>query len=572
MSNAKAMHIKGDPLRRDLIAGAIMGFILLLITLAIGYAGVRQIYAMQNAQISLDRAEISVHGALRGTGELILAEGARAQTEALTAHLSAADDALKVLAGKLPDAALRAHFANQIQPAWKSIGDSITQISKRTDISADNADIMVEYGKLRGTVKSFEADFAVVDKALTDAITHSTQRAYWVTAGAVGVVLVLFMLLNVQILRRVRRGLGGDLSYAIAATQNIADGNLSTGVQVGPDDQSSMLYALKTMADNLARMVQDIRTGAESIRAAAGEVATGNSNLSHRTEEQAATLEETAASMEALTSTVRENTQSASDAGMLAKEANQVALRGGEVVGAVVLSMNEIQASARQISDIIGVIDSIAFQTNILALNAAVEAARAGEQGRGFAVVAAEVRALAQRSAAAAKEIKALIGNSVSRVETGTLQVENAGKTMREIVASVQKFTAFIDQISSASREQADGIEQVNKAVTEMDQAVQQNAAVVEQAAAAAESMQANAQMLYEAVSVFKLDGAVLTKSTGRIPATRPDFARSEVSAIKPPVARLMQAHQHRVQPNPERYAKIETLQSDGRAGDWKEF
>jgi methyl-accepting chemotaxis protein len=570
MTSNKAIHVRRDPLRRDLIAGAIMGFMLLLITLAIGYWGVRQIYTMQSAQISLDRAENAVQGAMRGTGELILAEGARAQTEALKAHLSAADDALKVLAGKLPDDSLRAHFANQIQPAWKTIGEAVTQISKRTDISADNAEIMVEYGKLRGTVKAFEADFVIVDQALTEAITHSTRRAYWVTAGAVAIVLVLFLWLNVQILRRVRARLGGDLSYAIASTQNIANGNLAVEVQTGPRDQSSLLYALKTMADNLASMVQDIRAGAESIRTTAEEVATGNSNLSQRTEEQAATLEETAANMESLTSTVRENTHSASAASTLAKEANQVALRGGEVVGAVVLSMNEIQASARQISDILGVIDSIAFQTNILALNAAVEAARAGEQGRGFAVVAAEVRALAQRSAVAAKEIKALIGNSVSRVETGTQQVEIAGKTMQEIVASVQKFTAFIDQISAASREQADGIEQVNKAVTDMDHAVQQNAAVVEQAAAAAESMQANAQMLHQAVSVFKLNGAVLPKSAGRTPGMRTDMAQPV--ATSQPASRLTQSRQHRQLPDTKRQAKTEAQQFAGQGGDWKEF
>ncbi len=572
MNNAKAIHVKSDPLRRDLIAGAIMGFMLLLITLAIGYFAVRQIYIMQSAQISLDRAEIYVQSAMRGTGELILAEGARAQKEALTAHLSAADDALKVLAGKLPDEASRAHFANQIQPAWKAIGEAITQISTRSDISADNAEIMVEYGKLRGAVKAFEADFAVVDKALTDAIAHSTQRAYWITAGAVGAVLVLFLLLNVQILRRVRQGLGGDLSYAIASTQNIANGNLTAEVRIGAHDQSSLLYALKTMADNLARMVQDIRAGAESIRSAAEEVATGNGDLSHRTEEQAATLEETAANMESLTSTVRENTRSASEASTLAKEANQVALRGGEVVGAVVLSMNEIQASARQISDILGVIDSIAFQTNILALNAAVEAARAGEQGRGFAVVAAEVRALAQRSAVAAKEIKALIGNSVSRVETGTQQVEIAGTTMHEIVASVQKFTTYIDQIAAASREQADGIDQVNKAVTDMDHAVQQNAALVEQAAAAAESMQANAQMLYQAVSAFKLDGAELAKAAGRTPAAHAEFVQPEAAATKPPAPRLAQAPQHRRLPDARLQTKAQAQQSADRGGHWKEF
>ena len=224
--------------------------------------------------------------------------------------------------------------------------------------------------------------------------------------------------------------------------------------------------------------------------------------------------------MEQLNSAVGQNTQSADNANAMAKQANQVAAQGGAVVGAVVTTMNEIQESSKKIGDIIGVIDGIAFQTNILALNAAVEAARAGEQGRGFAVVAAEVRSLAQRSADAAKEIKVLIGNSVQRVKTGTQQVENAGKTMNEIVAAVEKVTAIIDQISSASREQASGIGQVNQAIGQMDQVVQQNAAVVEQAAAAAESMQSSAQQLVESVSVFKLN------SVAREPADSHKFAQ----------------------------------------------
>ena len=296
------------------------------------------------------------------------------------------------------------------------------------------------------------------------------------------------------------------LNKALGLANRVAAGDLTAHIETTSNDEfGSLLSALGSMNENLTRMVQDIRSGADSIRNAAEEVATGNSNLSQRTEEQAATLEETASSMEELTSTVRQNTQSADNANALAKDAHQVAVQGGSVVGAVVITMNEIQESSKKIGNIISVIDGIAFQTNILALNAAVEAARAGEQGRGFAVVAGEVRALAQRSAEAAREIKTLIGNSVQKVETGTRQVENAGKTMKEIVASVEKVTAIIDQISLASREQASGIEQVNKAIGEMDQVVQQNAAVVEQATAAAESMQANAQQLYQAVSVFKL-------------------------------------------------------------------
>jgi methyl-accepting chemotaxis protein len=251
--------------------------------------------------------------------------------------------------------------------------------------------------------------------------------------------------------------------------------------------------------------------------------------------------------MEELTSAVRENTQSAGDASVLAKQANQVAARGGEVVSAVVDTMNEIRDSSKKIGDIIGVIDGIAFQTNILALNAAVEAARAGEQGRGFAVVAAEVRSLAQRSAAAAKEIKALIGDSVQKVETGTRQVQEAGKTMSEIVTAVEKVTANIDQISSASREQADGIEQVNRAISQMDQVVQQNAAVVEQAAAAAESVQANAQVLVQSVSVFKLNDAAPVQSADH---ERMRLPRRAAAPVALPASKLVQAGRGTALPN----------------------
>jgi methyl-accepting chemotaxis protein len=310
------------------------------------------------------------------------------------------------------------------------------------------------------------------------------------------------------------RAISAPLTKAVGLANQVAAGDLTANIDVTSTDEfGTLLTALKTMNRNLTRMVHEIRGSADSIRNAAEEASAGNANLSQRTEEQASTLEETASSMEELTSAVRENTRSADSANALAKAANKVAAQGGVVVSAVVTTMNEIQESAKKISDIISVIDSIAFQTNILALNAAVEAARAGEQGRGFAVVAAEVRALAQRSADAAKEIKMLIGNSVQKVETGTRQVEDAGKTMSEIVVSVEKVTAMIDQISSASRQQADGIEQVNRAVGQMDQVVQQNAAVVEQAAAAAESMQENAQLLVQSVSAFKLNRVALIPS-----------------------------------------------------------
>jgi methyl-accepting chemotaxis protein len=266
-----------------------------------------------------------------------------------------------------------------------------------------------------------------------------------------------------------------------------------------------LLQALKDMNESLVRIVGEVRAGTDTIGTASGQIATGNLDLSSRTEAQAGSLEQTAGSMEELTSTVKQNADNARQANQLVVSASDVAVKGGAVVGQVVHTMGSIKESSRKIVDIIGVIDGIAFQTNILALNAAVEAARAGEQGRGFAVVATEVRNLAQRSAAAAKEIKALIGDSVEKVDAGSKLVDDAGATMNEIVTSVKRVADIMSEITAASQEQSTGIEQVNQAIAQMDEATQQNAALVEEAAAAAMSMQDQAGNLSMVVSVFKL-------------------------------------------------------------------
>ncbi|CUI54597.1 Serine chemoreceptor protein [Achromobacter xylosoxidans] len=286
----------------------------------------------------------------------------------------------------------------------------------------------------------------------------------------------------------------------------MARGDLGQPIHaVTRDETGRLLRALHDMQDKLAGAVRTIRAGSETISSAAGQIAAGNTDLSSRTEEQAASLEETAASMEELASTVKQNADNARQANQLAASASEVAQRGGAVVSAVVSTMGDISASSRKISEIVSVIDGIAFQTNILALNAAVEAARAGEQGKGFAVVAGEVRSLAQRSAQAAREVKTLIEASVSKVAEGAGQAENAGTTMQEVVASVKRVTDIMGEIAAASQEQASGIEQVNRAVSQMDEVTQQNAALVEEAAAAAGSMQDQAHALVRAVGVFRL-------------------------------------------------------------------
>jgi methyl-accepting chemotaxis protein len=393
----------------------------------------------------------------------------------------------------------------------------------------------------------------------------ASAQAQYAAARAVSLTgFVLSLAIGLLLVVRITRSITHPLGEAVHIAQAVATGDLTRDVEVKSRDETGLLMqSLKDMIGSLRKIVGEVRAGTESIRTAADEIAQGNTNLSQRTEEQASTLEQTASSMEELTTAVRENSQSADNANGLAQQANQAAAQGGAVVGAVVHTMKEIQDSSKKIGDIIGVIDSIAFQTNILALNAAVEAARAGEQGRGFAVVAAEVRTLAQRSAGAAKEIKTLIGNSLQKVDSGTRQVEDAGNTMNEIVASVEKVTAIIERISTASREQAAGIEQVNTAVGQMDQVVQQNAAVVEQAAAVAEAMQATAQQLYAAVGVFKLGGAT--------PAPTVAFEHARrAQATAPLITKIPQTTPGIAASNAARLGRKPQAKADD--GEWKEF
>lgn len=308
------------------------------------------------------------------------------------------------------------------------------------------------------------------------------------------------------IARSLLRQLGGEPDYATSIVSAIAGGDLRVNINTKSDDKGSLLFAMKNMRDSLVNIVEQVRSGTVSISAASIEIAQGNQDLAGRTQRQAETLEATSTSVEQLTGTVAENAKNAAQANALAASASEVAVKGGVVVSQVVDTMVAINDSSKKIVDIISVIDSIAFQTNILALNAAVEAARAGEQGRGFAVVATEVRNLAQRSASAAKEIKELINSSVDRINLGAKLVDEAGATMNDIVTSVRKVTDIIGEISHASTEQSAGINQVNDAVGEIDEATRQNAVMVQEALAAAASLEVQAEKLTEVVSIFKLD------------------------------------------------------------------
>jgi methyl-accepting chemotaxis protein len=319
-----------------------------------------------------------------------------------------------------------------------------------------------------------------------------------VLAGALSAMVVL---LN----RGILRSLGGEPSYAAEIANRIASNDLTAMVKIAPDDRVSLLFSMKRMQEQLTRTIGTIKVSADSIATATQQIAAGNQDLSQRTEEQAASLEETAASMEQLTSTVTQNADNASQANQLAAQAAHVAEQGGAVVSRVVETMDGINASSDRIADIVGIIEGIAFQTNILALNAAVEAARAGEQGRGFAVVASEVRSLAQRSSAASKDIKELIHESVERVQAGAGHVREAGAKMHEITHEIRRVTDIMSEITAASQEQSKGIGQVNQAVTQMDTVTQQNAALVEEAAAAASSLASQAADLKASVAMFRL-------------------------------------------------------------------
>ncbi len=400
--------------------------------------------------------------------------------------------------------------AGELRKAYLAAREEVNKLKQAGDMDGANRVFNERFEPtsrdyLASVQKMVEAQRAQLDAAAQRAEELRGQtRAVLVTSSVVTLILgaVLAVLLA--------RSITGPLQQAEAIAQSIADMDLTGSPQTSyaNDETGRLLRAIDAMRAALQRALLQVRGVVDNVSTASVQIATGNKDLSARTEQTASSLEETASSMEELTSTVRQSAESAAQANRLAGSAAQVAQRGGQVVSQVVATMDEINASSRKIADIIGVIDGIAFQTNILALNAAVEAARAGEQGRGFAVVASEVRSLAGRSAEAAKEIKSLIDASVSSVASGSQQVQEAGSTMDEIVASVSRVTDIIGEISAAATEQSQGIGQINAAVNQLDQMTQQNAALVEESTAAAESLNDQARLLAEAVSAFKLNDA----------------------------------------------------------------
>ncbi|MES2130313.1 MAG: methyl-accepting chemotaxis protein [Pseudomonadota bacterium] len=428
-------------------------------------------------------------------------------------------------------------FIKEIKPAQKKWLESLDQLAGLED--KVNAQVQGEAEKAFNNARNFMLILGLV------AVGLGVAAAVIITRGLI-------------------KQLGGEPDYTAQIASSIAHGDLSVSIDTSSASQGSLLMEVREMRNSLKDIVGQVRGGTETIGTASREIAAGNIDLSSRTEMQASALEKTASAMEELTSTVKQNADNAREANLLAASASDVARKGGEVVSQVVDTMGSINASANKIVDIIGVIDGIAFQTNILALNAAVEAARAGEQGRGFAVVASEVRNLAQRSAAAAKEIKTLIGDSVEKVERGSKLVGQAGVTMDEVVASVKRVTDIMGEIANASQEQSAGIEQVNMSIIEMDSMTQQNAALVEEAAAAAQSLQDQASELAHVVSIFKLvEGEVTQTAAAPAMAAAPVKALAVRSGAKPVLKK----------PAPAAAAPKKVVASAAAGNDeWEEF
>ncbi len=526
---SRAVRLKGLSVKATLR----LAFAVLLIgTLAIGVFSLTQISRLNaSAQSIYDQGHVASRAAEEARGHMLRAS--RAQKMLLTATTAKErddlgadiDKGLSGLASELgtlqqyvdtSDAkavAQQKKFAAAVAVWSAHLRDFVTLVKAQPldlsqmnwQVGTQDVSLLVETGKLEKLVDELVAQRGTAAKATIEASGFIFHSSFVMIAVMTVALIALAFGISEWVVRRLAGQLGGEPAYAKEIASRIAAGDLSNQIVLGRKDKSSMLYALHDMQSGLATTVSDIASSADAIATASGEISMGNLDLSQRTEQQAMALERTASSMEQLTSTVRQNADNAKQASTLANNASEIAEKGGDVVSRVVATMNEINDSARSIGDIIGVIEGIAFQTNILALNAAVEAARAGEEGRGFSVVAAEVRNLAQRSAAAAKEIKGLISTSVERVSNGSTLAQDAGQTMDEVVKAVKRVTDIMGEISAASSEQSAGIEEINLAVTQMDSGTQQNAALVEQATAAARSLDDQARGLKQMVGKFRL-------------------------------------------------------------------
>jgi methyl-accepting chemotaxis protein len=469
--------------------------------------------------------------------------------------------------------------------------EAVMKAKKSGDAAAGARAYDEQFAPSAKKYQSEVAAFLAMQRKAMDDIARAIDKTNEDSMRLTIALAVLMVLLSATAAWIISRSITVPMREAVALADKVAAGDLTSTVQVTSNDEiGSLMRALQSMNDGLKTIVSQVKGGTDAIATASRQIAAGNMDLSSRTEQQAGSLEETASAMEELTSTVKQNADNARQANQLAMTASEVAVKGGEVVSQVVDTMGQINTSARKIEDIISVIDGIAFQTNILALNAAVEAARAGEQGRGFAVVASEVRSLAQRSAAAAKEIKTLINDSVDKVTTGTKLVDRAGTTMSDVVVSVKRMTDLMSEITAASQEQSAGIEQVNQAIAQMDEATQQNAALVEEAAAAAASLQDQAAALSGTVGNFKLGDHVAAlavrpsaavarpvalKSTGGVATRRPAIGTTALRRPQLKQAGAVQGASASVAQRAARPTKALPSSRDMAPtadGDWEEF
>jgi len=493
---------------------------LLMLTALFAASQVRQVGATAQRIVDADYRQIALANRIdRGinsqANNLRSAVLAGADEEAAKAYLAEVSAATKDLAKVKEElAALPAtERGRALLKDLQDTGDSYVRLRSKvsTLVSAHLPDVARNY--LLKDLKAPQEAYLAASRRLVDYYEGNMQAASAETSSTMRTAIVITLALaafalasGVAISFFISRSITGGLARAVKIAETVATGDLTSRIQVrGDDEVGQLLRSLGTMNESLVTLVGTVRESSDSIETGSGEIASGNADLSRRTESQASNLQQTGASMEELTATVRQSAATAQQASELAGSASEVAARGGEAMGRVVATMDRIASSSRKVVDIIGVIDGIAFQTNILALNAAVEAARAGEQGRGFAVVAGEVRSLAQRSANAAKEIKSLIADSVENVESGSRLVADAGQTMQAIVEQVRSVSTLIDEISVATREQTSGLVNINDAVSEIDKMTQQNSALVEESAAAAESLRGQAERLVHAVSAFKL-------------------------------------------------------------------
>ncbi|APW42301.1 methyl-accepting chemotaxis protein [Rhodoferax saidenbachensis] len=464
-----------------------------------------------------------------------------------------------------------------LEPKEREIFARLADIDTKTDaFFKDAVDLAAQFnteqaaavitGKIDPLLKQSLSElvaFVALQKQHTEEATAKANARNQQVVGVIVAAGVLVLLIAAMMSWRLTVSITRPLHVALDATARVADGDLVSGIAVsGRDEAAQLLGGLLEMRNKLAELVSQVRSGAENISTGANEIAAGNADLSQRTETQASSLQQTAASMEELSSTVQNNSETARQANQMAASASAAAVNGGVVVGQVVSTMNDISVSSRKISDIISVIDGIAFQTNILALNAAVEAARAGEQGRGFAVVASEVRSLAGRSAEAAKEIKNLINASVERIETGGRLVGAAGESMQDIVTQVKQVAGLIGEISASAHEQTSGIAQINQAIVQLDNVTQQNAALVEEAAAAADSLNQQAGRMVNVVSVFKLD----THAAASAPQPSRKLPVPQAARLAPPKSRPSAAA------IPPRRAPTAIASSAEANDDWASF